>query len=603
MKKNGRNNPCDCGSGKKFKQCCMLREPDTTGVTVQAVAGIPGKNAIAELLASAIAVHQSGNLKEAQDRYEAILQAVPEQPDALHYLGVIAYQNKQYALAEQLMCHSVRINPSNAFYFSNLGMVYRDQKKLIDAIRCQRSAIALKPDYPEALLNLGAALIDHGKFKEGAENCRKALALRPAYVEAYDNLGTALKLQNNYPAAILAYQQAQALNPSYVAAYSNLAAVLILSRDMGGAIKNCLKAAELDPTHANAYYYLGLACQEQENIAGSVQFFRHAAALAPDNNNVQFALSLSMLASGNLEHGWMGYEFRWFKEVAPVARRSFPYPWWQGESLEDKTILIWGEQGVGDQIMFANLYAEMVRRAGQCIFACTKKLIPLFRHSFPAAQIVDVENVPSDLDIHVQSPAGSMARWLRPDNVSFPQESHFLVADPERVAYWRSRLAVSGPELTIGICWRSGDLSGERSSYCSKIGQWGPIFAIPGVRFVNLQYDECSAELAQVRDQFGVEVQVFPEVDLYDDLAETAALTKAVDLVIGAPTAAIILAAALGVETWEMMSGFTWQTFGTTKNCWYADMHLFRKSWEQEWELVVAQIAAALQAKLARTGD
>jgi ADP-heptose:LPS heptosyltransferase len=146
--------------------------------------------------------------------------------------------------------------------------------------------------------------------------------------------------------------------------------------------------------------------------------------------------------------------------------------------------------------------------------------------------------------------------------------------------------------LKVGLCWRSGRQEGDL--HCSQIGQWQSILSVPGVHFVNLQGNACRAELAQAKQLSGTTVHAYPEVDLVDDLDEAAALTKALDLVIAIPTTSAILAAALGVPSWMLMSGFAWQKFGTEENCWYPTARQFDRKWDQSWEAFLPAVAKEL---------
>ncbi len=593
MKKPGRNDPCSCGSRKKFKHCCMQQDFSNNAV-------IDPNQAkwITQSMETAITHHQQGRQKEAQEIYQAILQMQPNHAHALHFLGVIAYQQKQYPMAEELMGRSIAINPAMPMYFCNFGMLLKDQGKYAEAAESHRKALALQPDYAEAFLNLGVALFHLEQLDEAADSLKQAIRFQPASAKAHDNLGTVLRSQANYSAAIEHYQRALVLDPAYVGALANLAATYVEVKNFAMASSYCLKALELDSNNSDAYLYLGIACQEQGDLDDAERFFLHAATLAPQSYNTQWNLSITRLALGKLELGWQGYEFRWLRETGPVRQQHFPYPWWQGQAMLDKTILVWGEQGIGDEIMFANMLEDLIPRFKQCIIACNKKLLPLFKRSFPAAKIVaatDVEQLAELTEaIDVQSAAGSLARWLRPTLTSFPQKPGYLKPDLARVAYWKTRLAELGSERMVGICWRSSNLAGNRSLYCTQLEQWQPIFSIAGIRFINLQYDECSAELTQVQQQMGVDIHSFPEVDLLNDLDEAAALTKALDLVISAPTSAAILAAAIGVPTWMMIAGFEWQKLGTPNMCWYPTAQVFARKWDQEWGATINEIATQL---------
>ncbi len=609
MKKITRNDPCFCGSKKKFKHCCMQPSSEQRLISSPIKQFIatssdfsPNFSPIPRLLEKAKEARLAGNFPAALAHYESILRLNPDEPDALHYSGMIAFQKNEYDAAQELIQRSIAAASTQtirSFYLVNLSLVFKAQSNYQQAIECLLNAIQLQSDNPCAFLNLGVTQVAMGLDEEAIINYRQAIVLNPNFKEAFYNLGIALRLNGEHLEAIHCNQRVIELDPTYTDAYINLAASHIVLKNFDAVCAYSLKAIALDPTLFNPYFNLGVACHEQGNLEGSLVFLERCAALNPNYMNAHCARSLVMLALGNLEQGWKGYEFRWHKETQPEPLRHYPYPWWLGEPIEDKTILVWGEQGIGDQIMFSSMVEDLIPRAKHCIVACAKKLLPLFRRSFPQAQIIDLED-PIQLalvhgEIHIQSALGSMARWLRPTLNHFPRKTHFLTPDLHRVTYWKKRLAELGSELNVGICWRSGNISGDRVFYCTQIEQWASIFSVLGVRFINLQYDECGFELAQAKAQFGVDIHAFSEVDLYDDIDETAALTKALDLVISAPTTVGILSAALGVPTWQMVSGFNWQLHGTDENCWYTSLKTIARNWDQPWEFIMDQIAERLR--------
>ncbi len=594
MNKTGRNEPCPCGSGKKYKYCCVANEH-----VVDEQSRRNESHSLAVSFERAFHLHQQGQHNEAGEIYRDILQKQPDHDRAMHYLGVLAYQTKQYELAEELISKSISIAPRIAKYYCNYGLLLIDLERYQQVVECQQMAIQLNPNYAEPYLNLSAALFKLGRYAESALNARKAIERNPLSARAFDNLGIALRFLHEFDASIKSHESAIQLEPTNVAAYVNLAATYLEIKDLAAVNRYCMAAIRLDPNHAHAYMYLGLASQELGNLEQAKTFMQHALTLTPADELIRWNLSLIMLSTGNLEVGWKGYEARWrLEQLLPVCLIEFPYPWWQGEEMPDKTILIWWEQGIGDQIMFANMYYDVIARFKLCIVACPKKLMPLLARSFPLARFVCKDDT-QQLDgltsvVDVQSALGSLARWLRPTVAAFPKLKRFLVPDANRLQHWKDRLAELGPGLKVGICWRSGNTAGGRQFYCTQIEQWAPIFAVRGVHFINLQYDECSAELARAKEMMGVTVHHYPEVDLFDDLDETAALTGALDLVIAIPTTSAILAAAIGVDSWMLSSGFTWQKFGTAENCWYTTATHLQRRWDQPWEVFLAKIATAL---------
>ena len=307
-------------------------------------------------------------------------------------------------------------------------------------------------------------------------------------------------------------------------------------------------------------------------------------------------LGFSQLSCGQLSEGWKNHEFR----VALDRKRFARHPSWAGESLTGKAILIWGEQGIGDEIIFASLYAEVIAQAARCVIECAPKLVPLFTRSFPAATVVAKTEPPHPAtlnDLDCQCAAGSLAQWLRPNLASFPLTNTFLTPDPARVAHWRMQLTELGPGPKIGFCWRSSLATGERTLHYTTLDQWGPIFSTQGLHFINLQYDECRSELNQAKAQFSMPLHAFTEIDMYNNLDETAALIQALDLVISAPTAVSTIAAALGVDTWVMSYGTTWEAHGTDHTPWFPTLKYFNRTWNHTWDETIELLADQLKLR------
>jgi len=189
MKRVGRNDPCPCGSGKKYKQCCGSLGEAQAGM-VRTVYTLPSNS-----FQDALEHHKAGRLPQAEAIYRQILQKEPNHPEALHFLGVIAYQTGKNDFAVELISKAIDISASSQMY-CNLGAAFQALHKPDDAAESYRKALALKPDFTDAYHNLGIALQDQGKLDEAVESYRKALALKPDYAEAYSKLLFALNFHS-----------------------------------------------------------------------------------------------------------------------------------------------------------------------------------------------------------------------------------------------------------------------------------------------------------------------------------------------------------------------------------------------------------------------
>ncbi len=211
-----------------------------------------------ENLQLGVSYHQIGNLAQAEQTYNEILSLEPNNEDALHLLGVIAYQNEKYPQAYELILKAIKSNPNKRKFYNNLGNVLQSLGNLEEAVAAYANALILQPEYPEAYNNLGNALFNLDKLEDAIAAYEEALALNPNYPEAYNNLGNALYNQKNIDAAITAYNQALKLNPNYPEAHKNIGNVLLNLGKLDDAIENYERAIALKSNYYEAENNLGI---------------------------------------------------------------------------------------------------------------------------------------------------------------------------------------------------------------------------------------------------------------------------------------------------------------------------------------------------------
>ncbi|WP_175672205.1 tetratricopeptide repeat protein [Burkholderia ambifaria] len=255
-------------------------------------------NDIQQALQEALTHHQAGRLGEAKTLYDAILHAQPGQPDAMHFLGLLACQLKQYDAGLALMERSLAARP-DASYFNNLGNMLRECGRLDDAIAHYRRAVALRPDYPEAHNNLGNALRDARDPAEAMQSCSRAIELRPGYAEAYNNLGNVLQDLGELDAAAASYGKAIAFHPAYAEAHSNLGNVLRAQERHADAIVHYRRAIELNPALRVAHRGLAIALRATDDFDGALEHAR--AGLEPDDAEGHCALGRSLRSMNDFD--------------------------------------------------------------------------------------------------------------------------------------------------------------------------------------------------------------------------------------------------------------------------------------------------------------
>jgi tetratricopeptide (TPR) repeat protein len=603
----------------------------------QAIAVAPG---YAEAYNNLGFVHlQRGNFDEASKCLDEALRLKPDLANAHYNLGMVRQirGDTDGAIASYRQALSLRPDLTEPAF--NLGCLLLLQGRNDEALACFQQVVAIDPDASSAHYNIGAIFNQRSEPDKALASFRRAVAITPNSAVAHNDSGAILMMQEKFGEAAACFRIATELDPDCAPFWSNLGAALqkqgltdealsafqsALSRDEGiaechanisvlfqelgrleEALANARRAVSLNPALAGSHTNLGLVLQDMSRPDEAEACYRRALSIDPDGaQNARFNLAALLLSQGQLSEGWELYESRFFR-VGGTFKRGLPQPEWQGESLAGRSIVIWGEQGIGDQILFAGLFRDVIAVAERCVIECAPKLLPLFARSFPEAQVVPFSDPPNAAILQrfdYQSSAGGLARWLRPTVASFPEHRGFLRPDGDRLAYWRNRLAGIGPGLKVGFCWRSGLRTGSRDLHYTKLDQWGPVFAVPGVDFVNLQYDRCEDELAEARKRFGVPLHSFDDVDLFNDIDEAAALTGALDLVISAPTAAGVLAAALDIPTWVMSYGRPWVTLGAEHIPWLPAQRLYARRWDQPWEEIIARLAEQLRRQAPRGG-
>jgi hypothetical protein len=184
---------------------------------------------------------------------------------------------------------------------------------------------------------------------------------------------------------------------------------------------------------------------------------------------------------------------------------------------------------------------------------------------------------------------GTPLHLLRKSLSDFPRQP-FLKADTAKTDEFRARLSALGPGPYVGVCWRSMVLGAKRRKYFSAIEAWQPVLSMPGTTFINLQYGDVAAELQIAREQFGLTIHNFDDLNLKDDLEGAAALSAACDLVLSAPTAAAAMAGALGTEVWFLVAAPVWPQLGTDHYPWYAKSRVIACEKFADWDALMPKV-------------
>ncbi len=485
------------------------------------------------------------------------------------------------------------------------------------ALRCYDTALQLSPDEPEIANDLGRLAIQMG-FKELAEKLFLAyLEKVPNSVPGANNLACAQRDLLRFDDAIDTIRQAINANPESALLWNTLASILAERGDVAQSVQFFDEALRLKPDFNSCRYNRGGARMSLGDPVGALADCEAAlpgVALESERAMMNLARSTMLLSAGRVAEGWDAYEARFDPHYIDVTHFMIDRPQWTPDSdLRGKHLLLMGEQGLGDEILFANIVPDLldaVGPEGTLTLAVEHRLVPLFARSFPAAVVgphgtlrVDHHTVraPRFMDaeametVDLWAPMASPLRRFRRNLGDFPdRRAGFLTPDPARVAFWRAELAALGPAPKVGVIWKSLVMESARVRFYSPFDRWAPVLQTPGAVMVNLQYGESGEEIARARAELGVELWTPPGIDLKNDLDDLTALCAALDVVIGPATATTNLAAAGGAALWLISTPGAWPRLGTDRYPWYPQARLFTPREHNAWEPLMADIGAAL---------
>lgn len=464
-----------------------------------------------------------------------------------------------------------------------------------------RDIIERHPDDADAVHLAGYLHQLKGEHEDAIRYFTLAAQLAPNNAEIFNNHAGSLKALKRLEESERCYRRAIELDPGFALAHHNFADLLISLERPAEATARCRAALELDPSLAETYRTLGLALEHQGRYDEAIAAHRESAARGGSRPAADFGEALVRLLIGQFQTGWEKYEARLEAPSVRSLHERFDYPRWRGTSLARRTLLVAREQGLGDEIMFASCFSEVIDVAGRCFITCDRRLQPLFARSFPNATFVsgteaELRERLAREAVDFQLPAGSLPLVFRTRPSDFPSHAGYLRADPARVEHWRERLATLGGGRWIGLSWRGGLPETGRSRRSIALEELRALLEAPGTRFVSLQYGEVAGELAALERNHGIRVEHWPEVITSTD--DTAALICALDLTLSVCTAVVHLAGALGRPAWVMVPWVAEWRYGKQGESmpWYPSVRLFRQPTPGDWQAVLERVRAGLAA-------
>jgi Tfp pilus assembly protein PilF len=605
----GRNDPCPCGSGRKFKRCH----------------GVPagGQGDRAQALAEAALERIGADDPLSAERFaREALALAPSNADALNVLAIAACRRRDFPSALASVDRAIRTAPAAAPLHMNRGNILREAGRPVEAMAALRRALQLDPALEAAWFNLGLAATDAGdealavdaferctaeaaepatrlravadrlrhlrRFDAMANVLRRALALAPDDHRVRNDLGMALLELADPLAAEAMLRQAIALRPREALLHRNLGSALAELGRFAEAEGEARSALEVEQSH-EAWCLLGAARAGQRRFAEADEAFERARAIAPDDALTAVRHGMLLLANGHVARGLALLERRLDDAAILPWRRLAGIPRWRGEPIEGRTLLVIGEQGQGDCLQFVRHVPALRALGATVVLVVPVSLRRLLGTVDGVARVLAPEDAYPPCDFHV--PMMSLPHELMRAGVDTQAAVPYLKVDG-RVAARFASLPPAPGLLRVGLCWAGNPEYGTDRRRSIPAHLLHVLCGVPAVRWFSLQ--KSPAGFPAPVPPAGLAMQDLTATLV--DFADTAALVRALDLVIAVDTSVAHLAGGLGAPVWLLNRFDTDWRWGWTgeRTPWYPTMRIFRQPVPGDWGCVLALVRDAL---------
>ncbi|MBY0511394.1 MAG: tetratricopeptide repeat protein [Rhodospirillaceae bacterium] len=574
------------------------RNEDAFKLITRAVAAKPG--AAAALNNQGNALQTLGRLEEALVSYDRALVADPTYAEAFKNRGDVLRSLQRHEEALTSYDSALQLNPQHADALNNRGATLQILERIDEALRDYEKALAIKPANPLALNNRGDALILLERPEDALASYRQALAVAPGSPEAMANIAKALRGLKRWDEAIAESDKAFAIAPDNIKVLNSRGAILRDMQRPAEAIACFDRVIAMQPDCLEAFANRGTTFHEIGRTDDALADFNRALSINPAHAETRWNRALTLLMTEQFSEGWRDFEWRLKNRSVASRPRLYPQPRWQGEDLAGKSLLIWGEQGIGDEILYAGMVDDLLTRGLSLVWVADARLHPLIKRRYPGLRVVAHETPPApitqDASIGAQISTPYLGKLLRSDAARFPTARRgYLKADSTRAKEYRARLLGDTGKRLIGVSWISRNPRfGTQKSI--RLADLAPFWDRAGAdtRFVDLQYGDTAAERAAA--PFGI--AHLEDVDLFNDLDGVGALITACDLVITISNSTAHLAGSLDIPVWVVIPtghGKLWY-WGADRptSLWYPSAAIFRQRTPGDWNEVIASIAGRL---------
>lgn len=540
-----------------------------------------------------IALSALGRMDEALQSYAQALRIDPGYAEAHYNRG---NAQMRLARAEEALSsfeQAVRLRPGFAQACHNRGVALEQLGRREEALAAYLQAVAAQPDYGQAHLCAGRIHAEAKRFELALACFTEALRSEPQHAEAHNLRGLALQSLQRFEDALASHTRATQIQPGYGEAHYNRGLALSALKRFDEARQSFERARDLMPGFADAYLNLGNSLEDLRRFEQALATYDEALRVQPGYAEALNNRALLRLSLQRFPEGFSDYRHRWQSKAFAGQHLRTTLPSCRPGNFQGK-VLLWAEQGLGDEIFFAGLIRHARRPGIRLTLSADRRLHPIFRRAFPEVRLLDramLMGTGVNEGYDAQAPIGDLAHLLQLDAAELAADrGPYLTANPQRKHRLMASMPVFEAPLVCGLAWQSANrqLGAEKSL---RLQDLGDLLQSPGIGVVNLQYGAVADEIAAAERQFGARIHQAEELDVFHDIEGLLALIDACDVVVTASNVTAHLAGALGKKAAVLVPhgrGRLWYWhLDEERSFWYPSLRLFRQRDPRNWHAPV----------------
>lgn len=484
------------------------------------------------------------------------------------------------------------IDPNMLSTIVSLADLYQSKGEHALAIKHYKNALGLEPDNIIVLFNLANALVSAKSYNEAVQLYERVATINPTLSSAYINLAVCMNSMGDPIKAVKYLEKAIQIEPNNIVIYTTFSGFYSDNGDYENALLWMDKALALEPQNIVNIDKRGQILRKMGRFDEALAEFNRVVGLNPHYVQVHFNLAaLHLLLAKQFKKGWEEYDWRIQFTKNQYLKNKLKLPLWKGESLKNKKLLVFSEQGFGDVIFFSRYLQLIKKEKGKVLFELERHpaLLSLMRTLTNVDKVVDEANVTQDADYCI--PVGSLPKIFGTTLETIPRNVPYLKAKRGNVKKLEKYFQPYKKQFKVGICWQGSKTNAYFNLRSCSFTHFRELMSIPNIQFYNLQKDAALPENTTT---------TLPLIDLAPVLmnfADTAAAINGLDLVITIDTSVAHLAGALNKPVWTLLStvpDWRWM-LDRTDSPWYPSMRLYRQSIRNNWDDVFARIKVDLQ--------